>query len=306
MGFYITEPNRGDYLIQLKKDRNKTTEEVISDLRKKIESTQPGLRIDFGQVISDMLGDLMASVQPIEIKIFGDNQQKLQALSTQVADIVSGIKGTADVFNGVVIAGPSVRIIPNYARLAQFGIPPADLQYQLQTSMEGNVVGTLLEKEQLSNVRAVYAGSRQVSIADLKKLQVFLPNGKLTPINTLADIVTDSGDAEIQRENLQSMGAVTCRLENRDLGSVIKDIKQQLNTKVSLPQGYHIEYGGSYAEQQQSFKELLIILIASSLLVLGVILFLFRDFRGSIAYRFTCGTGVYPAAILHCLLHIRP
>lgn len=279
MGFYITEPNRGDYLIQLKKDRNKKTEEVISVLRKKIESTQPGLRIDFGQVIADMLGDLMASVQPIEIKIFGDNQQKLQALSGQVADVLSGIKGTADVFKGVVIAGPSVSIVPNFARLAQFGMTPAGLQYQLQTSMEGNVLGSVLEKEQLSAIRGVYAGSRQISVADLERLQVFLPGGKLTPISSLADVIIDSGDAEIQRENLQSMGAVTCRLENRDLGSVIKDVKQELAAKVSLPQGYHIEYGGSYAEQQQSFKELLMILIASSLLVFGVILFLFRDFR---------------------------
>ena len=277
MGFYITEPNRGDYLIQLKKNRDKKTEEVISDLRKKIDSTQPALRIDFGQVITDMLGDLMASVQPIEVKIFGDNQKKLQELSAQVANVISGVKGTADVFNGVVIAGPSVRVVPNYAKLAQFGITPAGFQYQLQNSLEGNVVGTLLEKEQQSTIRTVYAGSRQVSVADLQKIQIFLPGGKLTPIHSLADIVVDSGDAEIQRENLQSMGDVTCRLENRDLGSVVSDIKKELNAKISLPVGYHIEYGGSYAEQQQSFKELLMILLASSLLVFGVILFLFRN-----------------------------
>src|SRR5580704_12917356 len=108
MGFFITEPNRGDYLIQLKKDRGKTTDEVIEDLRKKIEATQPALRIDFGQVITDMLGDLMTSVQPIEIKIFGDNQPTLQDLSRQVADIAGTVDGAADVFNGIVIAGPSV------------------------------------------------------------------------------------------------------------------------------------------------------------------------------------------------------
>ena len=279
MGFFITEPNRGDYLIQLKKNRKKTTEEVISELRTQVTATQPALRIDFGQVIGDMLGDLMTSAQPIEVKIFGDDQQKLQALSTQVANVVSGVTGTADVFNGVVIAGPSIRVLPDFARLAQFGITPAGLQYQLQTSLEGNVVGTILEKEQLSNIRAVYAGSRQVSAADLEKLQVFLPNGKLTPISTLATVVKDSGDAEIQRENLQSIGAVTGRLENRDLGGVIKDIQSGIKSNIALPQGYHIEYGGSYAEQQQSFKELLIILITSSLLVFGVILFLFRDIK---------------------------
>ncbi len=279
MGFFITEPNRGDYLIQLKKSRYKKTEEVISELRKNIEATQPALRIDFGQVIGDMLGDLMTSVQPIEVKIFGDNHQKLQQLSRQVKEIASGVKGTADMFDGIVIAGPSVRVIPDYARLAQFGISPAGLQYQLQNSLEGNIVGTLLEKEQLSNIRMLYPGSRQVSVADLQKLQVFLPNSKLTPITSLATVVIDSGDAEIQRENIQSMGVVTGRLEKRDLGSVIADIKNEIGSKIALPQGYHIEYGGSFADQQKSFRELLMILISSSLLVFGVVLFLFRDFR---------------------------
>jgi CzcA family heavy metal efflux pump len=278
MGFFITEPNRGDYLIQLKKKRDRSTDEVISEIRKKIESTQPGLRIDFGQVIGDMLGDLMSSVQPIEVKIFGDDQRKLKELSTMVANIVTGVKGTADVFNGVVIAGPTVRIVPAFEKLAQYGISPTGLQNQLQISMEGNVLGTILEKEQQTNIRAVYPGNRRISAADLEKLQIFLPNGRLTPISSLAQVVVDSGDAEIQRENIQSQGVVTARLENRDLGSVIKDIQQQVAT-ITLPQGYHIEYGGSYADQQQSFKELLMILISSSLLVFCTILFLFRDFR---------------------------
>lgn len=279
MGFFITEPNSGDYLIQLKKKRNRTTEEVIEDIRKKIESTQPALRIDFGQVIGDMLGDLMASVQPIEVKIFGDNQETLHELSKQAAKIISGIDGTADVFDGIVIAGPSVSIDPNYAKLAQYGITPADLQYQLQASLEGNIVGSLFEKEQYSPIRLVYPGSRRLSIADVNNLPIFLPGGRLKPISELATVTINQGDAEIQRENLQSMGVVTGRLESRDLGSVMKEIQQKIAANLDLPQGYHIEYGGSYAEQQQSFKELLMILIAASLLVFSVILFLFRQIR---------------------------
>src|SRR5258705_1794227 len=88
LGFFITEPNTGDYLIQLKKDRKRTTDEVIADIRKQIESTQPALRIDFGQVIGDMLGDLMTSVQPIAIKIFGNDAGTLNGLSSQVAEII--------------------------------------------------------------------------------------------------------------------------------------------------------------------------------------------------------------------------
>ena len=279
MGFFITEPNRGDYLIQLKTKRNKTTEEVINDIRVKIQATQPALRIDFGQVIGDMLGDLMSSVQPIEIKIFGDDKEKLNAISKQVADIVTNTKGTADVFDGIVIAGPSVTVDPNLTKLAQFNITPVNLQYQLQTSMQGNVVGNIYEKEQVNQIRLLYHDSRKMNVTDLAQLQIFLPNGKLKPLSELATIKVNAGDAEIERQDLQTMGVVTGRLESRDLGAVIKDIQTTVQSKVTLPQGYHIEYGGAYAEQQQSFKELLMILISASLLVFGVILFLFKEFK---------------------------
>jgi len=279
MGFFITEPNRGDYLIQLNKHRTKTTEEVISDIRKQVESTQPALRIDFGQVIGDMLGDLMTSVQPIEVKVFGNDQAKLQVLSKKIAALISKVEGTADVFDGIVIAGPSINIEPNFTTLAQYGISPANLQYQLQSSLEGNLVGTVYDKDQLTNLRLIYPGSKSFSVADFNKTPIFLPNGKLHPIKQLASVKINSGDAEIEREDLQSMGVVTARLENRDLGSVIKEIQTSIQQNIVLPQGYAIVYGGSYAEQQKSFKELLIILIAASLLVFGVILFLFKDFE---------------------------
>lgn len=279
MGFFITEPNRGDYLIQLKKKRKRNSNEVIDEIRTKIEATQPALRIDFGQVIGDMLGDLMTSVQPIEVKIFGNDQKKLQELSKQVSEVVTNVKGTADVFDGIVIAGPSISIEPDAVTLAQYGITPASLQYQLQTALEGNIVGTVFDKQQLSSLRVVYPGNRNLSVEDIKRMEIFLPNGKLKPITDLAHIKLNTGDAEIEREDLQSMGVVTGRLDNRDLGSVMKDIQKEVVAKVVLPKGYHIVYGGAYADQQKSFSELLMILITSSLLVFCVILFLFRDFK---------------------------
>ncbi|WP_224746145.1 efflux RND transporter permease subunit [Mucilaginibacter glaciei] len=279
MGFFITEPNTGDYLIQLKKKHGKTSEEVISDLRTQIEASQPALRVDFGQVIGDMLGDLMTSTQPIEIKIFGDNQLKLQELSKQMAAIVTATKGTADVFDGIVIAGPSVNILPDYTKLAQFNLTPAALQTQVQAALDGTVVGNLFEKEQQSAIRMVYPGNRTQNVNGIKNLNLFLPDGKLVPITQLANVEIKTGDAEIQRENLQAMGVVSARLDNGDLGSVIPAIQKTVAQKMNLPAGYHIEYGGAYAEQQQSFKELLMILITSSLLVFGVMLFLFRQFR---------------------------
>ncbi len=292
MGFFITEPNDGDYLIQLKKDRNKSTEQVIEEIRKRIESSQPELRVDFGQVIGDMLGDLMTSVQPIEIKIFGDDEQKLHALSSQVSSIVDNVKGTADVFDGVVIAGPSITVNPDFNKIAQYGITPSNLQFQVQTALEGNVAGNIYEKNRVYPIRLVYPGSRNRSLSELKNLKIFLPNGALKPLTDLATFQLDSGSAEIQRENLQTMGIVSARLENRDLGSTIKDIKRQISSKVHLPQGYTIEYGGDYAQQQKSFSELLMILISSSILVFGVILFLFRDVKPAITILIIAVLGI--------------
>jgi CzcA family heavy metal efflux pump len=279
LGFFITEPNTGDYLIQLKKQRGKSTEEVIADIRQQVEASQPALRIDFGQVIGDMLGDLMTSVQPVEVKIFGADPARLQTLSKQVAEIVSGVQGAADVFDGIVMVGPTVNVVPNSVALAQYGITPANLQYQLQSSLEGNIVGGVYDREQLTNIRLVYPGNQSLSINDISKTPVFLPDGRFMPINQLATVNLTSGEAEIEREDLQSMGVVSARLENRDLGSVIKDIQHAVSAKVQLPSGYAIVYGGAYADQQQSFKELLSILIAASFLVFAVILFLYRDFR---------------------------
>ncbi len=303
MGFFITEPNTGDYLIQLKKGHKETTVQVIEDLRKQIESSQPALRVDFGQVIADMLGDLMTSVQPIEIKIFGDDQQKLHELARQVSKVVADTKGTADAFDGIVIAGPSVSVHPDYSLIAQFGITPSSLQYQLQSSLEGNLVGNIYDKDRVYPVRLVYPYSRQMTIDALRKLPVFLPGGRLKSISELADIQVNPGDAEIQRENLQSMSVVTARLENRDLGSTIKDIKTNVNKQVHLPPGYAIEYGGEYEQQQQSFSELLLILITSSVLVFGVILFLFKSVKAALTILCIAVLGIAGSYIALFITH---
>lgn len=292
MGFFITEPNYGDYLIQLKKNRKRSTNEVIDEIRRKVESSQPALRIDFGQVIGDMLGDLMSSVQPIEIKIFGDNQEVLQGLAREVASITEKTEGTADVFDGITIAGPSVNIEPDYQRLLQFGITPADFQNQLQTQLEGIEAGSIYEKEQLTTVRMIYPNAANTSLERMKNSSIFLPDGKLHPLSNLSTISINPGSAEIQRENLQSMIPVTGRLNNRDLGSVMNDLRNEINSKVNLPKGYHIAYGGAYQEQQQSFSELMLILLSASLLVFSVMLFLFKDIKVALLILFIAVLGI--------------
>ena len=281
MGFFITEPNRGDYLIRLKTSRQRSTEEVIADLRQRIEATEPALVIDFGQVIGDMLGDLMSTVQPIEIKVFGPDATQRYALANQVAAVVGKTPGTADVFNGIVRVGPSVDVRPNPRRLAQFGLTATAFQTQLQTQLGGTVAGNVLNGEQLLNIRMRYPGAAKATLAQMQAEPVFLPNGQRRRLDELATVAVSTSSAELGRENLQAMTAVTARLDGRDLGSAVREIQQKIDRQVPLPPGYFVQYGGSFAEQQQSFQELLTILGTACLLVFAVGLFLFKDLKAA-------------------------
>ena len=236
------------------------------------------MKVDFGQVIGDMLGDLMASTQPIEIKIFGDDQEVLKKIAKQTAEIVEDVKGTADVFNGITIAGPEILIEPNIAKLAQYNISPSDFQFEMQNKMDGNVVGNIIEQNRLTSIRTLETDKKNLSVNELKNSQILLPNGRLKPVAEFAGISLIPGVAEINRENLKVMIAVTARLNNRDLGSTLKEIQEKMKS-LSLPAGCSIEYGGAYKEQQDAFKELLSILIMASFLVFVVILFLFRKIK---------------------------
>jgi cobalt-zinc-cadmium resistance protein CzcA len=236
-GFFITEPNNGDYTIQLNKKRNKTTEEVANDIRKQIESKLPALRVDFGQIIEDMLGDLMSTKQPISVLVFGDDQSKIEEIANKVADIINSVNGTADVFNGITIAGPQIIFNPKNTELAKYGLTPNDLQFQL-------------------NIR-MFDGKKYNTMNDLKHSFIFLNDGSIKPIKEFADIQFFKGVAEVDRENLKQMFDVVGRLNNRDLGSTLTEIQNKISQQIKLPTGYEIVYGGAYKEQQKAFSELI-------------------------------------------------
>ncbi len=279
MGFFITEPNRGDYLIKLKPTRGESTQAVIDNIRGQIEAKLPTLIVDFGQVIGDMLGDLMSSVQPISIKLFGDDEQQIQTYSKKIASLVENVEGTADVFDGIVVAGPSFTLKPHFANLKEFGIPLSDLQLQLQTQTGGMVVGSIQEKLRFCDVRMVYPNYEKNGYEQIANTKIFLPSGALVPLKRFAEVHVTGGVAEINRENLKKVGYITARLNNRDLGSTLKAIQASIKENLVLPQGMNIEYGGAYKEQQQAFNELFLILLMAIFLVFIILLFLYRKLK---------------------------
>src|SRR5674536_75733 len=144
----------------------------------------------------------------------------------------------------------------------------------------------------MTAIRMIYPNSTRNSLENIKNQFVFLPDGKLKPIPTLSAIELKEGVAEINRDNLKSVSIVTARLNNKDLGTAMKEIQKTIDSKIFLPQGYNIEYGGEYADQQKSFRELLMILILSSLLVFALMLFLFKDFRAAGSILFISVLGI--------------
>lgn len=280
-GFFITEPNTGDYTIQLKKNRDKSTDEVADDIRKRIEDKLPALQVDFGQIIEDMLGDLISTKQPISIKIFGDDQAVLQKYAEKITDIVSSTRGTADVFDGITIAGPNIIFQPKNANLAQYGLTPSELQYQINTDIKGTVIGNVLGVNQLFNIR-MFNGKLLNSLDDIKHGFIYLNDGSMKPLSEFTDVKFMKGEAEVDRENLKQEYDIVARLDNRDLGSTVAEIKKKINKAITLPSGYEIVYGGAYAQQQKAFSDLMMILILAILLVFTVILFLFRKIRISL------------------------
>ena len=289
----VIPPNEGDYLIQLKPGLNRSTEAVISELREKISSREPALTIEFGQRIADLLGDLIGRPEPVEIKIFGNDKATLESLAIRAQGLLENIKGIADLKNGIVVEGPAISVIPDEARLAQFRLSAADLQMQLKAYNEGVVAGEVQSGEQMLRILLRFTSFRENSLEKILNQPIFAPDGSFRPLKYFARVELSKGTPDITREDLKSNIVVTARLENRDLGTAIGDIKQALAKGLLLPPGYYIVYGGTWAQQQSSFRELLLVLLAAIVLVFSVLLFLFRDFRVALLVIFisTLGTA---------------
>jgi CzcA family heavy metal efflux pump len=288
----VIPPNYGDYLIQLKPGIKRKTDDVISELRDSATAAAPALEIEFGQRIADLLGDLIGRPQPVVIKIFGDDQSKLQELALSVQDNLTKIEGVTDIINGIIYDGPSVTIVPDQDKLAQYKITPVDFQTQLRVYNEGLPVGQVQEGEQMLTILLRNTKFRDNNIELIKSQPIYAPDGTSKPLQYFAEVILSKGDPELTREDLKSNIEVTARLENRDLGSTINEIQSVIARNVPLPAGFYIEYGGTYEQQQSSFRELLLILLTAILLVFTVLLILFRDIRISLLIIFISILGI--------------
>jgi CzcA family heavy metal efflux pump len=283
MGLFVTEPNRGDFAVKLKSDHKRSTEEVITELREQINESEPALDIEFVGIVPDVIGDLEGNPEPIEVKLFSEDAVALQAKADEVETAIKKVSGVVDTKNGIVISGPAVTFNIDPARASQFGVTANDVAATITTAMTGDAASSILQQDRLIKVRVIFPADVRTSLDKVKALQVRSSSGQLFRLDQVADVEIDKGQAEIERENLRQMIAVTGRLEGNDLGTAIRQIQEQLVKDVKLPPGMTVEYGGLYQEQQSSFRELALALILAVLLVFITLLVEFRSYAHPIA-----------------------
>jgi CzcA family heavy metal efflux pump len=279
LGGTFTEPNQGDFFVRLKPFPRRPIEEVMNDVRRRVEHAVPGLQIEMAQLMEDLIGDLTAVPQPIEIKIFSDKGGLLMKLGPKVAAAIRKIPGVVDVKNGIVLAGDALDIRVNRVKASLEGITPDEVTKRLYDFLTGIVTTRIQQGPRMVGVRVWIPARTRAMISDIRNLRFRAPDGHIFPLKRIATLKVITGQPEIMRDDLKRMIAVTGRISGRDMGSVIRDVKSFLGKPGVLPKGVYYTLGGLYAQQQIAFTGLIGVFISAVILVFLLLLFLYERFR---------------------------
>jgi len=281
----IAEPNTGDFLVKLRRGRKRTTDGVISELRHRFNTELPGLNWEFPGILSDLIGDLMWAPEPIEIKLYSTDQPWLEKKAPEVAAQLEQVPGVVDIFDGLVYTGPTISLRLRPADARRFGLTSADLARAVNTAMLGEPASTVLQGDRVVDIRVKVDSTRLRKLEQIEQLPIHTPDGTLVKLSQVTDVVEVPGQLEIRREDAREDVAVTARLESRDMGSAMREIRQVLSRDASIPAGA-VEYGGLYQEQQKSFHNLVFVLLMAITLVFTVLLLEFGSFYEPISIVF--------------------
>ncbi len=282
LGGGLTEPNTGDFFIRLKAKGRRPIEKVMSEVAAKVQANVPGVEIETAQLMEDLIGDLTAVPQPIEVKLFGENQDLLHATGQKVADLIAKVKGVTEIKSGLVIAGDGLDIRIDPARAALEGIAPADAGKQITDLLSGNIATQVQSGPYLVGVRIWTPDASRSRVEQVGGLLLKSVDGHQFPLSRIASVQIQTGEAEVARENLRRMDAVTARVDGRDTGSAAKEVQRTV-ARAGLPAGVTFEMGGLYAEQQSAFRGMAMVFAAAVAAMFVLLLFIYERFRIAIA-----------------------
>ena len=276
LGLFATAQNTGDILVRLKprSQRGRSSEEVISDVRERVHEAAPLVEIEFVQLLQDMLGDLEGNAEPIEVKIFGDDPDRLAELAAPVEEMLDKVEGVVDVV-GVQRGNPEVTWSVDPVAAGRYGLTVEQVSNQMAGNWLGDVATDLRLPDRTIPVRVRLPDSFRFDPNKLAATLIRTADGKALPVSEVATMERANGQGELRRENLRPMAVVSGRLEGRDLGGAVADIRANLE-RLALPIGYSYEIGGQYQAQGQTFRELLMVFALGVVLVFMILVVQFR------------------------------
>ena len=284
LGGGLTEANEGDFFVRLKPLPRRPIGQVMDDVRAEVEKKIPGLGIEMALLMEDLIGDLTAVPQPIEIKLYSDDAKLLEAAAPAVANAIGKIPGVVDVKNGIVLAGNALIINVDRAKAALEGMDTDMVTSALNALLTGVSTTTSVQSgPKLIGIRVWIPGKNRRTAESVAQLRIRAPDGHFFPLQRVAEIATVIGQPQIVRDDLKRMIPVTGRISGRDLGSTIRDVQAALAKPGLLPRGVYFALGGTYAEQQKAFSGLIAVFGGAVALVFLLLLFLYESFRTAVA-----------------------
>jgi multidrug efflux pump subunit AcrB len=282
LGGGLTEADEGDFFIGLKGGSRRPIDEVMADIRGKVEARVPGLEIETAQLMEDLIGDLTAVPQPIEVKLFGDDPDQLAGTADKVATAIGRIDGVVEVNNGLRVAGDAIDIQVDRAAASMAGLDPDAVAKQVEAQIGGTVATRILSGEQVIDVRVRLPQDLRSRVSALGQLLIRAPDGRTATLGSIARISIAAGQRQITREDLAPFIPVTARLEGKDLGTGMKAVKAVVDG-LHLPPAIRVDYGGLYAQQTRSFSDLATVFVAALLLSALLLTLLFERWAFTVA-----------------------
>uniref|UniRef100_UPI0035CBF8A5 efflux RND transporter permease subunit n=1 Tax=uncultured Sphingomonas sp. TaxID=158754 RepID=UPI0035CBF8A5 len=282
LGGGLTEADEGDFFIRLKSGSRRPIDEVMAEIREKVAATVPGLEIETAQLMEDLIGDLTAVPQPIEVKLFGDDQVQLADAAKKVAASIGKIDGIVEVVDGLRVAGDAIIIKVDRAAASLAGLDPDAVAKQVEAQVGGTVATQILSGEQVIDVRVRLPQELRQRADALNALRLRAADGRAVALSAIAKVSIAAGQRQISREDLAPFIPVTARLEGKDLGSGIKDVQQAV-ADLHLPSTIRVDYGGLYQQQKQSFSDLTTVFVAALLLSALLLTLLYETWAFTLA-----------------------
>jgi len=257
------------------KDRSRA--ELTEEVRHKL-SVLPGVNVEIGGPIAHRIDEMLSGTKAnIAIKLFGSDLGRMYSIGNRIKESIEDLPGLTDIMVEQQIERPQLNIVPRREMLARYGITMSEFAETVEVLLEGAVVGQVYEGSKAFDltVKADDGGTRDFDM--VRDLMVSTADGRMVPLSSVADIVSSSGPNTINRENVERKLVISCNVTGGELSKAVESIREAIKEDVTLPEGYHIEYGGQFESEERASRTIALVSIFSLLMIFFLLLAEFHD-----------------------------